>query len=74
MADDKKKPEFNNPPDSHAQPPRQDADKIDDTIDPKDEVDESMLETFPASDPPNYSGAAPSQGYVKPEDQEKKDK
>ena len=40
-------------------------DPVDDTIDPDNEVDESLYESFPASDPPSYSG-----GTVTPEEDE----
>lgn len=34
---------------------RPDADDVDDTIDPTNEVDEALYETFPASDAPGYT-------------------
>ena len=40
----------------------------DDTIDPENEVDEALYETFPASDPPSYSG-----GTVMPDEEETED-
>ncbi|MEM9997035.1 MAG: hypothetical protein AAF809_04990 [Bacteroidota bacterium] len=49
--------------DAPNQPPRQTPEEIDATIDTASHVDEALLETFPASDPPGYTGggATPSQ-------------
>jgi hypothetical protein len=41
-----------------SQPPRQNRDEVDDTIDPTNDVDEALFETFPASDAPGYTGGA----------------
>jgi hypothetical protein len=46
-------------------PPRENADEVDDTIDPQNDVDEALYETFPASDSPGYTG-----GSVTPSDYE----
>jgi len=43
---------------------------VEETIDTDSEVDEALLETFPASDAPGYTGGAVTPSDYEPDDEE----